>query len=68
MKILTRMFSMALAIVLLCSVFPVSAFAAEQEIMYGIGFVNANGLRLRSQANTTSSDQNHDPNRDYDIL
>lgn len=68
MKILTRIFSMALAIVLLCSVFPVSAFAAEQEIMYGIGFVNADGLRLRSQPSTTSSVVDTAPRNDCVVV
>lgn len=55
MKIPTRIISMVLAIVLMCSTLSISAFAAENETMYGIGFVNATALRLRSEANTSSS-------------
>ena len=54
MKISTRIISMALTLVLMISLMAVPTFAAENDIMYGIGFVNTNGLRLRSEASTTS--------------
>ena len=54
MKISTRIISMVLTLVLMMSVFAIPTFAAEKDIMYGIGFVNTEGLRLRSEASTTS--------------
>ena len=53
MKISQRMITALLALLLIISVFPVSAMAAG-DLMYGIGFVNATSLRLRSQPNTGS--------------
>lgn len=53
MKRLKRFVCMALTAALLCSVLCVPALAAG-PIMYGIGFVTADALRLRSQANTNS--------------
>lgn len=44
---------MILVLVLLLCSFPVKAFAAG-ELMYGIGFVDATGLRLRSSPTTNS--------------
>ena len=54
MKISTRIVSMALTLVLMIGALAVPTFAAEKNIMYGIGFVNTNGLRLRSEATTNS--------------
>ena len=54
MKITARLISLVLTIVLMCSTFSMTTFAAENEIMHGIGFVNANGLRLRSEPSTGS--------------
>ena len=53
MKIRNRIVSLALALVLLVSALPVSAFAAD-DIMYGIGFITGSKVRLRSEANTDS--------------
>ena len=53
MKISKRIVSLMLVMVLCFGILPISAFAAG-NIMYGIGFVNADTLRLRSQPNTTS--------------
>ena len=54
MKISTRIISLVLSLVLMISCLSVSASAAERETMYGIGFVTASALRLRSEANATS--------------
>ncbi len=54
MKISTRIISMALTLVLMIGLLAVPTFAAESHLMYGIGFVNTNGLRLRSEATTAS--------------
>ncbi len=54
MKFYKRILSLLLAVVLLAGSLSVTAFAAG-ELMYGIGFVNASALRLRSEPNTTSS-------------
>lgn len=54
MKISTRIISMVLTLVLMIGLMAVPTFAAENDIMYGIGFVNTSGLRLRSEASTTS--------------
>lgn len=43
-----------LAIILSVSTLLIPA-AAESAVLYGIGFVNTDGLRLRSEANTTSA-------------
>lgn len=54
MKISKRIVTLLLALVLIVGALPLSALAAS-EIMYGIGFVNADGLRLRSEANSNSA-------------
>ncbi len=54
MKKINRMFCMLLAMVLLLGSIPMSAFAAG-DVMYGIAFVDATSLRLRSKASTSSS-------------
>ena len=54
MKISKRIVSAVLTLVLMFSAMPVMASAAGTT-MHGIGFVTASALRLRSEANTTSS-------------
>ena len=54
MKISKRIISLFLVMVLFFGILPISTFAAG-NIMYGIGFVDADTLRLRSKPNTTSS-------------
>lgn len=49
-----RIITYLLAVVLLCSSLSITASAAG-NVMYGIGFVNTNNLRLRSEANTSST-------------
>lgn len=58
-----RIVSMALALVLCISVMSVTAFAAG-DTMYGIGFVNASSLRLRSEPNTSSETLVYAPRND----
>ena len=53
MNFLKRLICMMLTLVLVCSTFSITASAAGQT-MYGIGFVNTSGLRLRSQPSTSS--------------
>ena len=53
MKIRNRIVSLVLAMVLLVSAIPMSAFAAG-DIMYGIGYITGSKVRLRSEANTDS--------------
>ena len=54
MKISTRIISMALTLVLMIGCLSITASAAESDLMYGIGFVNASALRLRSEADSGS--------------
>ena len=54
MKFHKRIISLLLAMVLLAGPLTTTAHAAG-DIMYGIGFVTASALRLRSEPNTTSS-------------
>ena len=53
MNMIKRLACMLLIVVLLACCFPTTAFAAN-ELMYGIGFVDASGLRLRSSPSTSS--------------
>jgi len=53
MKISRRIVTWLLCVMLCISSLPLSGFAAG-EIMYGIGFVDATSLRLRSEPNVTS--------------
>ena len=53
MKIRNRIVSLVLAMVLLVSAIPMSAFAAG-DIMYGIGYITGSKVRLRREANTDS--------------
>ena len=68
MKISTRIISMALTLVLLIGTLAVPTFAAEADTMYGIGFVNTNGLRLRSEASTTSKTLDTAPKNDCVVI
>ena len=54
MKITRRILTMTLAMILFISAMVIPASAATAQT-YGIGFVITNGLRLRSDASTTSS-------------
>ena len=54
MKIIRNLLTLTLALVLAAGCIPLSASAAG-NLMYGIGFVNASSLRLRSSAATTAS-------------
>lgn len=54
MKISKRIIGLFLVMVLCFGILPISTFAAG-NIMYGIGFVNADTLRLRSKPSTNSS-------------
>ncbi|MBQ7800816.1 MAG: SH3 domain-containing protein [Oscillospiraceae bacterium] len=53
MKITTRLFSLFLAVALLIGAIPMTAYA-KGDVMYGVAFVNASKLRLRSEASTSS--------------
>ncbi|MDO5546776.1 MAG: NlpC/P60 family protein [Eubacteriales bacterium] len=54
MKIIRTILTLTLALVLAAGCIPLTASAAS-NMMYGIGFVTANSLRLRSSAATTAS-------------
>ena len=54
MKIIRNLLTLLLALMLAAGCIPLSASAAG-NVMYGIGFVNATSLRLRSSAATTAS-------------
>ena len=49
----TRVLSLLLALVLLCSNLPMKAYA-KGDIIHGVATVDASSLRLRSEANTSS--------------
>lgn len=68
MKISTRIISMVLTLVLMVSCLSIPAFAAESDTMYGIGFVTASALRLRSEANTTSKILDTAPQNDCVVV
>ena len=53
MKKRNRLFSLFLAVVLLVSAIPMTAFA-KGDVIYGVATVDASNLRLRSEANTSS--------------
>ncbi|MBO4937398.1 MAG: SH3 domain-containing protein [Oscillospiraceae bacterium] len=53
MKTTTRLFSLFLAVVLLVSAIPMTAFA-KGDVIYGVATVDASKLRLRSEASTSS--------------
>lgn len=52
MKISRRIVSMMLALILLGSCLSITAFADESPMVYGIGFVNTSGLKLRTAPST----------------
>ena len=54
MKIIRNILTLTLALILAAGCFPLTASAAG-TVMYGIGFINASSLRLRSSASTTAS-------------
>ena len=54
MKFSKRMFSLFLTVMLLGTALLLPAYAAESDCIQGIAFVNADSLRLRSEASTTS--------------
>ena len=58
-----RILSMVLALVLCIGAMSITAFAAE-ETMYGIGFVAASSLRLRSEPNVNSATLVYAPRND----
>ena len=58
-----RILSMVLALVLCIGAMSITAFAAE-ETMYGIGFVNASSLRLRSEPDANSATLVYAPRND----
>ena len=53
MNFTRRIITLMLTVILTVSAMTISASAAG-SVLYGIGFVNTEGLRLRSEANTTS--------------
>lgn len=55
MKIIQRISTLALALVLMISNLSMTASAAESTMMQGIGFVTASSLRLRSETNSSSA-------------
>ena len=55
MKIIRNILTLMLALVLAAGCIPISTSAAG-SILYGIGFVNASSLRLRSKADTNSAE------------
>lgn len=62
-----RIISLILTLVLFVSCFAVNASAAG-TIMYGIGFVNTNSLRLRSEATTNSKILDSAPKNDCVVI
>lgn len=58
-----RILSMVLVLVLSIGAMSITAFAAE-ETMYGIGFVNASSLRLRSEPDANSATLVYAPRND----
>ena len=67
MKFYKRMISLLLALVLCSGSFAVTAHAAE-DTMYGIGFVTANALRMRSEPNTNSTTITTAPQNDCVVV
>ena len=58
---------MILVLALLVCTFPVTAFAAG-DLMYGIGFVDASGLRLRSSPSTNSETLDIAPDKECVVV
>ena len=67
MNFTKRILSMTLAVVLLCGAMVIPASAAG-DTMYGIGFVNASSLRLRSEASSTSATLTYAPRNECVVV
>ena len=67
MKFYKRLIALALALVLCTGSFAVTAHAAE-DTMYGIGFVTASALRMRSEPNTASTTVTTAPKNDCVVV
>lgn len=59
---------MILTLILMVSSLSITAAAAESDIMYGIGFINASALRLRSSADTGSEILDTAPKNDCVVV
>ena len=68
MKNSKRIISMILTLILMVSSLSITAAAAESDIMYGIGFINASALRLRSSADTGSEILDTAPKNDCVVV
>lgn len=68
MKFTKRIIPLLLALVLCAGSFSVTAHAAEDNTMYGIGFVTASALRMRSEPNTTSTTISTAPRNDCVVI
>lgn len=67
MKITRKIITLMLAMVLSAGILSITASAAS-DTMYGIGFVNATSLRLRSEPDTNSSTLCMAPNSDCVVV
>lgn len=67
MKIIRKFASLVLAIGMLVSCFSITA-SASTSTMYGIGFVTASSLRLRSEANSSSATLDTAPKNDCVVV
>jgi len=67
MKISRRISTLLLVLALMLGCLSITAFAAD-GIMYGIGFVNADSLRLRSEASTSSKTISNAPYGDCVVI
>jgi len=67
MKISRRIITMLLAAIMMCSSLSITASAAG-DVMYGVGFVTTNNLRLRSEPNTNSRIVDTAPKNDCVVI
>lgn len=67
MKIIRRITTLMLAMVILVSSLSITA-SASSSTMYGIGFVTASSLRLRCEANSSSATLDIAPNNDCVVV
>lgn len=67
MKISRKLFTFVLVLMLMIGCLSITA-SAEERTMYGIGFVKADSLRLRSEANTTSKTLDKAPEGDCVVI
>lgn len=67
MNFTKRILSMTLAVVLLCGALVIPASAAG-DTMYGIGFVDASSLRLRSDASSSSTTLTYAPRNECVVV